>query len=180
MGNIKRIAATLGVPTTASPDDIRMEVLLPEASAAFILQDDEGEFLTVAEVEPDEDEPGGRDPTPDRDDVEALHAEVETLRQETRRLQKEVEHQKERFKDLWRANCQSLTKQEEKESASTFIRRLERTFQVAYGHDRMLSETRNTFMGSCRRDCCMSLCEHLQCREHKAVPRFSQRGERVG
>ena len=40
-------------------------------------------------------------------DVEALHAEVETLRQETRRLQEEVEHQKERFKDLWRANCQS-------------------------------------------------------------------------
>ena len=100
----------------------------------------------MAEVEPDEDEPGGRDPTPDRDDVEALHAEVETLRQETRRLQKEVEHQKERFKDLWRANCQSLTKQEEKESASTFIRRLERTFQVAYGHDRMLSETRNTLL----------------------------------
>ena len=24
-------------------------------------------------------------------------------------------------------------------------------------------------MGSCRRDCCMSLCEHLQCREHKAT-----------
>ena len=218
-------------------------------------------------VEPDEDEPGGRDSTPDRDDVEALHAEVETLRQETRRLQEEVEHQKERFKDLWRANCLSRreydrivsdkdaeierlhdqllpggngtenpgsegghsytgkdpemrlddwlpsleraatwnewmeeerlmqlaghlrgralqewgllstdnkqsfdvavaslrlrvdpgsrtlaaqdfrhTKQEEKESASTFIRRLERTFQVAYGHDRMLSETQNTLL----------------------------------
>ena len=38
------------------------------------------------------------------------------------------------------------TAQEEKESASDFIPRLERVFRVAYGHDRMSTETRDTLL----------------------------------
>ena len=38
------------------------------------------------------------------------------------------------------------TAQEEEESASGFIRRLERVFRVAYGHDRMSAETRDTLL----------------------------------
>ena len=38
------------------------------------------------------------------------------------------------------------TCQEDKEPVATFIRRLERTFQVAYGHDSMSVETRDTLL----------------------------------
>ena len=38
------------------------------------------------------------------------------------------------------------TKQEEKEPVASFIRRLEHTFQMAYGHDRMSAETRHTLL----------------------------------
>ena len=38
------------------------------------------------------------------------------------------------------------TTQGEKESVADFIRRLERTFRVAYGHDRMSAETRATLL----------------------------------
>ena len=38
------------------------------------------------------------------------------------------------------------TRQEDGESVATFIRRLERTFQIAYGHDRMSTETRDTLL----------------------------------
>ena len=38
--------------------------------------------------------------------------------------------------------------QQETESVSDFIQRLERTFQIAYGRDRMLKETRDTLLHS--------------------------------
>ncbi len=38
------------------------------------------------------------------------------------------------------------TRQEESEPVASFIRRLKRTFQVAYGHDRMSAETRDTLL----------------------------------
>lgn len=38
------------------------------------------------------------------------------------------------------------THQEEDEGVATFIRRLEWTFQIAYGHDNMLTETRDTLL----------------------------------
>ena len=38
------------------------------------------------------------------------------------------------------------TRQEDSESVATFIRRLERTFQIACGHDGMSAETRNTLL----------------------------------
>jgi len=38
------------------------------------------------------------------------------------------------------------------ESVSDFIRRLERTFQVAYGRDPMSTETHDTLLHSCKRD----------------------------
>ena len=40
------------------------------------------------------------------------------------------------------------TLQRENEMVGDFIRRLERTFQLAYGRDRMLMETRNTLLHS--------------------------------
>ena len=40
------------------------------------------------------------------------------------------------------------TRQEDKQPVATFIRRLERTFQVAYGHDSMSVETRDTLLHS--------------------------------
>ena len=38
------------------------------------------------------------------------------------------------------------THQGASENVATFIRRLERTFQIPYGHDRMSAETRNTLL----------------------------------
>ena len=38
------------------------------------------------------------------------------------------------------------TKQEEKEPVASFIHRLERTFQIAYGHDSMSTEARHTLL----------------------------------
>ena len=61
------------------------------------------------------------------------------------------------------------TNQREDEPVATFIRRLERTFQIAYGHDCMLTETRDTSMVSCRKVCCMISCEHQQFPGHRRI-----------
>ena len=117
----------LEVPTTASSDKIRqmidgklhelghelrnIQVLLSEAdpTEAFVLLDDEGEFLTVeAEEGPPEApqvEGGAR---PEQEEVDALRMELEGLRAENARLQDELSHQKTRYKGLWRTNCQCL------------------------------------------------------------------------
>ena len=88
-------------------------MLLAEAdpTEAFILLDDEGEFLTeeAKEGHPDHEEPQVYSVRPEQEEVDALRTELQGLRAENARLQAELSHQKTRYKGLWRANCQCLT-----------------------------------------------------------------------
>ena len=85
--------------------------------SAFILQDEEGEFLIVEAEEETVEEPAAESPEPDPHEdggeVETLRIELEEARVKNLELRQQVERQKTRLKELWRTNCQCLAEYDE-------------------------------------------------------------------
>ena len=115
------------MPTTAAGDKIRqmvegklaeagreprnVQVLLDSSTprAAFTLQDEEEEFLTVEEeIEEEPPELPTSEPQHEGGELETLQAELEAVQGENAELRQQLEQQKTRFRELWRTNCQCL------------------------------------------------------------------------
>ena len=114
-GHLKRLARALDVPTMAAGAEIRqmvegklvdagreprnVQVVLGGGTprAAFVLQDEDGEFLTVEEEAVEEPpDPGHQD---DRE-AETLQAELEAVRVENTELRQQLDHEKTRLREL--------------------------------------------------------------------------------
>ncbi len=135
VGHLRRLAAAMGVPTTASADELRqlidgtltekgressnVQVVLEnaDATAEFTLEDEGGQFLTVTTMEeetgresPDlsEQEEEGQEVDTLRKEVEALAEENQSLKAEVSSLGQKLLDEKARFRDMWRSNCQCL------------------------------------------------------------------------
>ena len=135
---LRRLAAQLELPTSASVDDLRqmvdgkltdegrdvmnVQVILQgtDSRCEFTLEDEDGQFLTVPAAEQDEhdaelpSELGEHGQSEDenedqqRGEVEGLQEENQSLRDEVSALQQKLEDEKTRFRDLWRTNCKCL------------------------------------------------------------------------
>ena len=133
---LRRLAAVLDVPTTASADELRqmidgkltgegkvtqnIQVVFEgtDLTSKFSLEDEEGRFLTIpmrdeqantgaCELNHTED---GEEQQADilRRELQALTEENQTLKEEVSRLKQQLHDEKARFRSLWRTNCQCL------------------------------------------------------------------------
>ena len=132
VAHMKRLARSLGLPTTAAGDEIRQMVEGKLADAgreprnvlvrlgsgapgfAFVLQDEEGEFLTVEEeVEEEPPEPAISEHQHEAEEIQTLRAELEAVQVENTELRYQLDHEKARFRGLWQTNCQCLAEYDE-------------------------------------------------------------------
>ena len=125
-GHLKRIVKALGLPTTAVGDEIQqmiegkllgdgrelwnMQVIFDVGTpgVAFVLQDEEAEFLTVEEEVEEPLEPSVTGSQHEGEEMETLQQEVEAVRIESKELQQQLSREKDRFRELWRTNCRCL------------------------------------------------------------------------
>ena len=91
-----------------------MQVILTSAqpTCEFSLEDEEGRFLTVPAAEPGTDDdhpPSGHGEGDEGLEIDALKEENQTFHDQVSCLEKKLEEEKTRFRELWRTNyCKCL------------------------------------------------------------------------